>query len=139
MGYTHHWIQTSMPDDAAWKVIREDVLSIIRASDVPVIGYTGTADSLPGPADGAIHFDGVGADALETFRMTQGGIEHGFCKTAERPYDVIVAAIMCYLASITDFYEVNGFDEDDYAAGLALARKALPQHAERLRAPDLHE
>lgn len=136
MGYSHGWQQTRQPDDAQWAIIRTDVLAIMDASGVPLAGPDGTASSLPGPDGGAIHFDGVGADVYETFRIMQNGGENGFCKTERRPYDVVVAAILCYLGSITGLYEVHVYDDDDYAAGLALAKRALPQHAERLRVPD---
>jgi hypothetical protein len=135
MGYSHGWNRQIRPDDAQWATIRTDALAIMQASGVPLAGPDGTAASLPGPDGGAIHFDGVGADAYETFRITQSGDDREFCKTERRPYDAVVAAVLCYLGSVTGLYEVHVFDEDDYADGLALARRALPQHAERLRVP----
>lgn len=136
MGHSHGWNRQIRPDDAQWAQIRIDVIAIMKASGIPLAGPDGTAASLPGAAGGPIHFDGVGADAHENFRITQDGQDREFCKTARKPYDVVVAAVLCYLGSVTGFYEVHVFEEDDYAAGLALARRALPRHAERLRIPE---
>jgi len=136
MGYTHGWQQTGRPDDAEWATIRKDVLAIMQASGMPLAGPDGTAASLPGPDGGDIYFNGVGDDGYETFHIAQDGTDNGFCKTQKRAYDVVVAAILCYLGSVTGLYEIHVFDEDDYAAGLALALRALPHHAERLRVPE---
>lgn len=138
MGYTHQWLRTAEvhPDD--WETIRADVQTIIDASGIVVVGVDGTSRSLPGAVGSSIRFDPEPGIGGETFFLARAASEHEFCKTSRYAYDVIVAGVLCYLESIAEILEVRCYDRGDYSEGLELARKALPQHADRLRLPD-HE
>lgn len=59
----------------------------------------------------------------ETF-VFEPGEEFGFCKTAAKPYDVVVVAVLA-LAAHYGLAEVSSDGEpSDWAAGIALARSA---------------
>lgn len=64
-------------------------------------------------------------------------IKWTFCKTARKPYDVAVTAIGCCLESIwPNYFEFTSDGHlNDWQAGLALARQALPSKGNQLDAP----
>lgn len=135
MGYSHYWTHRRRFTNAEWTEITSDMLKIICASGVPV-------EEDPFSA-GTMLLNGVGADGYETFRVIQNRpLEYNergwdFCKTAQKPYDVIVTAILCYLESHwpKHFSVGSDGDVDDWAPGLALARKALPEKGNILDIP----
>ena len=45
-------------------------------------------------SDSAIFINGVGEQAHETFLMRTDDVGFNFCKTAEKPYDSVVTAIL---------------------------------------------
>jgi hypothetical protein len=132
MGYTHGWAQTRPFTDLEWAAVRRDISRICRLAGA-FLQLSG-----PAPGNGPLVVDGIGEDGYETFRLCQNGREHAFCKTERRPFDVVVTASLCYLASVWGNYDVHGDgNEEDFAAGLALARQALPDQADRLARPVL--
>lgn len=48
-----------------------------------------------------------------------------FCKTARKPYDVVVTAVLTYLAADWGFEVSSDGDVPDWEAGVALAEEAL--------------
>lgn len=60
-----------------------------------------------------------------------------FCKTAEKPYDMAVTAIGCYLETFwpSHFEFSSDGKPDDWRAGLTLACRALPEKGNQLRMP----
>lgn len=106
MGYTHYHRQKGDCPPAVWQAICHDVKKLMAANDVPIEGWEDdpiiTAD--------AIIFNGVGDDAHETFDLNRcqrppyafeehddeyarkGAFE--CCKTAYKPYDLLVCQIL---------------------------------------------
>jgi hypothetical protein len=64
-------------------------------------------------------------------------IKWTFCKTAEKPYDVAVTAIGCYLETMWPQYFEFSSDggADDWQAGLALACRAMPEKGNQMAIP----
>ncbi|URP22101.1 hypothetical protein SEA_BIG4_343 [Microbacterium phage Big4] len=93
MGYTNYW---SGP-----RVITEDALAdiekIIAESGVPITGWNGEEGTEPTLTLELININGVGDDSHENFGVSaegRGDIDWGFCKTARKPYDKVVGAIL---------------------------------------------
>ncbi|OXV08650.1 hypothetical protein Egran_03587 [Elaphomyces granulatus] len=99
MGYTHYWgnKDPSPEDEQVWKdfwpQLVSDAAIIIDRAGVPIQrDYEDTRPPLLSVQEG-IYLNGVGFDGYETFAMDPSG-SWGFCKTAHKPYDVVVAAIL---------------------------------------------
>lgn len=88
MGYTHYWGERTDDGDEAWKRLIDRASKAIKLARVKVrlgplqIDYR------------AIRLNGVGEDGHETFCLSRAGEEFTFCKTARKPYDLVVTAIL---------------------------------------------
>jgi hypothetical protein len=129
MGYTHYWTHRARLTNEEWKTAIVDINAIITTSQVPL-------DATPNK----IFLNGIGDDAHETFSITQNRApletwqqpsQRGwdFCKTARKPYDIVVTASLIYLSSVhpKKFEVTSDGVTQDWEAGLALAKQALPQ------------
>ena len=79
---------------------------------------------------GGVNFNGVGKLAHETFTLREHlgqNNDFNFCKTAGKPYDIVVVACLVVLAdSLGDAIEVTSDGTSgDWLAGLNLARHIL--------------
>lgn len=126
MGYTQYSV-----DSTATPAVLADACSIIAASGITVCGPLGTGEPELSAEDG-IWLNGSEAldEDYETFHLpgTNGlddtGLD-GFCKTARRPYDTVVAAILISCAVRNgQRFDTDGTWED-WADGLALFEKAV--------------
>ena len=148
MGYTHY-VTVSKPivEAATWKKIIDDVRVIVSKSPVPLAREYDTITEKP-QIDGArIAFNGIGDDGHETFwisRVNDGKPRYdgdnplwSFCKTAHKPYDVTVTAILAYLDSVwPNLYSVRSDGEPkEWQAGIDLAKAALPDQAHAIFVP----
>lgn len=146
MGYTHYWNQSRNVTKTAWAEISTDIGRILahaKAVGIPLGNFAGEAGTSPSfDADG-ISFNGLDEDAHETFclarerDLTAHNPSFNFCKTAYKPYDVVVAAILCYLESCHRQFFTASSDGDlsDWQAPLAFARAALPEKGNVLDIP----
>lgn len=141
MGYTHYWGQTRDFTAEEWQQIREDMAAILHVAQigrgVKLAGGLGKARSRPVIDANKVEFNGVGEGSHETFGFRRnGGGEGSFCKTARKPYDIVVTAALCYLSSVHKAFDVSsdgyGYNFTD---GLELAREALPRLANQLDVP----
>ena len=156
MGYTHYWTHHRRFTNEEWAEAMMDVADILEQAlkDGVAIGdgagETPITERLSIFSDDRkeIMFNGVGEDCHETFCLYQNRRpleswqtkdQHGgdFCKTARKPYDVAVTAILCYLESCWDgkFSASSDGDLEDWTAGLELARRALPRKVNMLQEP----
>ena len=112
MGYTHYWRRPPQLDKAMFKLWSEDVAKIVAAVEPGGlagergIGLSGGTDHEPAQiTDKIVYLNGVGEAAHEPFaveqtftpdyhRPDQWGRYFDFCKTARKPYDLIVAAAL---------------------------------------------
>jgi hypothetical protein len=75
-----------------------------------------------------IAFNGCGKDAHESFILPQlaGNFkEFDFCKTAQKPYDVVVVACLTRLAEVPGIKVSSDGNASDWHNGAALASKIL--------------
>lgn len=148
MGYTHYWKQRRNFTKTAWATIVEDVNAILTyattEAGIVLADGDGKGGTSPSYTADDLSFNGLGEDAHETFwidrirtKTWEGGtLGGGFCKTARKPYDVVVVAVLCYLATVAESHSVESDGHGrDYLAGLDLARKALPRYANILDIP----
>lgn len=84
--------------------------------------------SLPYTDEYCITFNGIGNDAHETFVIESTGRGFNCCKTARKPYDLFVTAVI----TLAQFYSPGTWQfstdgvEDDWLPGLELARQVEP-------------
>ena len=108
MGYTHYWRQLRDFTDTEWN-------ELARLTKLITVGVSTTVTLDPAEFNidnEEIRFNGIGEDGHETFILTkkkrakmdyeeqeaydrQGAFE--FCKTAQKPYDKYVVAVLCAL------------------------------------------
>ena len=148
MGYTHYWTQTSdLPKDIWDETILPNLLRIAsevqQRQEVPLgnaLGERGSKPSISGDG-GTLQLNGWGDAAHETFSLGRVAAGWTCCKTASRPYDVAVTAMLCYLStSLPDGLEgafsvsSDGYGRD-WLAGLEVAKNALPELGNQLDIP----
>jgi len=135
MGYTHYWRQLRDFTDTEWQELTRLTKLITNGSQGILAHHPETAgeDDYYGEIEDdvftidneEIRFNGIGKDSHETFRITkkkrpkadyeeqesydrQGAFE--FCKTAHKPYDKYVVAVLCAIYYIQDEKEVQPYE-----------------------------
>ena len=111
MGYTHYWRQLRDFTDTEWQELTR-LTNLILADNEGILSDGFGEGGKPEVNGEHIWFNGLGEDSHETFRITkkrrakmdyeeqeaydrQGAFE--FCKTAHKPYDKYVTAVLCAL------------------------------------------
>lgn len=157
MGYTHYWRHTKRLTNDEWADTMKDLAEIVQTArrEGLTIGDTLGETEMAGlqidreKEHGAwVGFNGLGADSHETFMIWQNrrplndwqepkNRGWDFCKTARKAYDVAVTACLIYLESIyPERFSVSSDGEaNDWEAGLALAKRALPRLDNVLKIP----
>jgi hypothetical protein len=133
MGYTHYWKTAKPIPLKTWQLICDDAEKIIAASPVPLAWEYDEPKKVPEVkrqnADGGaalIRFNGVEDDGHETFFFEQAAQKFAFCETANKPYDVVVTAVLAAIADWAWMVKVSSDgDLADWQDGLELAKKAL--------------
>jgi hypothetical protein len=150
MGYTHYWTQKRDFTKQHWANVCEDVGAILKdvqhIQNVPLASGIGEPGTQPVINANHIWFNGVGPDddhetmyidrvrpAMQRWETRKGG---GFCKTARKPYDIAVTAVLAYLATVAGTHDVSTDGHgSDWLAGVEEAKLALPQFANILDIP----
>jgi len=106
MGYTHYFTTSgrSLTKDQADgivqninKVFKQHKKIIQREFDDPSPPSIGTSLNLNGKMYIGIWFNGKDENGHETFALNTGVVELGYCKTARKPYDIVVCKILFIL------------------------------------------
>jgi hypothetical protein len=123
MGYTHYWQHGHDFKSEQWADVARFAADAIAKSGVVITGWDGSNGPLINADE--ISFNGQGEDGHETFRITRLKRElmdyeaddkadpdaprFDFCKTARKPYDVVVVAILLYIHALTgtDVMEIS--------------------------------
>ena len=126
MGYTHYWTLENGIEQSNWDKFLEGARLIIEtAKDAGI--------PLEDNSEGAsIYFNGVGSGAHETFVITSEDTGFSFCKTAEKPYDTAVTAILIHLKqSLGSKVVVTSDGEwEDWSAGRLLYETVYDKNIE---------
>ncbi len=128
MGYTHYWRRTEgyRSEGRQYANAIKTAGKIVTASKI-LAGWNGEGKPEVG-AEG-IAFNGIGdAAGHETFELP--GSVHAltafeFCKTARKPYDVVVTAVLATVAHLAPGAITVSSDGNpaEWADGIALARE----------------
>lgn len=115
MGYSHYWDNTPEISEEAAIHIK----SIVDYGyDNGVIQQEDDVKEPPTATSERIWFNGIGDDGHETFCMKFPSTGFGFCKTARKPYDRIVVAVLMAIAHHHPEFEWRSDgNSDDHAEG----------------------
>ena len=123
MGYTHYWGAMSCPPDT-WQAILSDFKAAQRACGIPLAGYTGKGEAEA--SDKEISFNGAGDDSYESFIVVNGGASNEFCKTARKPYDIMVCTTLMILKNYVPAFDVSSDGgADDWEEAIEFCRRVL--------------
>jgi hypothetical protein len=116
MGYTHYWRQQRDFTDTEWQELTR-LTKLITADGRGVLARHPYDDHTLTIDDESICFNGIGDEGHETFLITKKKRvkedyeeQHAydkkgafnFCKTAHKPYDKYVVAVLCALYNLSD-------------------------------------
>jgi hypothetical protein len=152
MGYTHYWRQKGDVPGEAWDDLTAGAENIFALCEANGVGLAWDYDEPAKPTTAnarGVRFNGVGDAGHETFIISRQQApfdawerdrsegKFDCCKTAAKPYDIAVTAILCYVDSILgDVFTVSSDgDYHDWVAGLRLAQQAWPAKANQLDIP----
>lgn len=141
MGYTHYWRFGAFIGEKEYKKALQEIRKLVKASPIPLANGMGDEGTKP-EVGATVSFNGVGEDAHETFLLRKDPIlvatkpdrypseefsRFNFCKTAQKPYDVVVVACLCVLQErLGKSIEVSSDgDAEEWEDGRVLAEKVL--------------
>lgn len=131
MGYTHYWkinaakITTSKTNTLKYAKALQDIAKIVETKKSILANGVSDKGSKPETANG-ISLNGRGDDGHETFALGQSPVDgFDFCKTAQKPYDVVVVACLARLAEVPGVIVSSDGGPGDWDEGVALASKVL--------------
>ncbi len=94
MGYTRYWTQQREMTGREWQRLMACVEPIQRLAGVDLAGPLGIGRPVVTFSRIALNGAAQTGEDYETFELNRRDEGRGFCKTARRPYDVAVAAIL---------------------------------------------
>lgn len=122
MGYTHYWNHTKpiTPEliDAAKKILAK----VQERGILLAFEYDHPTDPPVANSEG-IRFNGIGDEGHETFHF-RPGVAFAFCKTACKPYDVVVVAMLATIDHLGLAEVSSDGNVSDWQDGVRLAREA---------------
>jgi hypothetical protein len=139
MGYTHYWefripkrTESKKTEDLYQKAVLE-CSKIIKAYYAVNGGLSGFTAHTPLGAYGGLKVNGKGSEAHEDFTLREQykqnleGDGFEFCKTARKPYDIVVVACLIVLKHrLGNLIDVSSDGYvDDWEEGLRLAKNIL--------------
>lgn len=129
MGYTNYWNLKTNIKKFDSKFL-EDAKKIIDDCGVELANYNGTAGTSPTINETLISFNGVGDDSHETFYINLKEPEDfSFCKTARKPYDVVVKCFLMLLQKYGYLTKPFSFDgnanEQEYIYAEQIFKSAI--------------
>lgn len=134
MGYTHYVRQPKGIEPTTFARLSKEVARVASIAWSEDLSGDGIAYEYDEPEKDpvftaeVIRFNGKGGEGHETFMLTPDASDFNFCKTAQKPYDIVVVATLCLLAHHSSGVTVSSDgNHADWADGLALARRVLPE------------
>lgn len=103
MGYTHYFPQQRAFTGAEWDSITSFATALCASGAHILANWSGDEGTAPTINETEISFNGRGIDSHESFRITKKCPKPGafhFCKTAHKPYDSTVTALLTYVKGI---------------------------------------
>ena len=129
MGYTHYWRINQEGSNTNYQSALKDIRKIVEA-ETEILG-NGIGEGKP-KLKGEICFNGLAKNGNdhETFGLEKTIEENSdfeFCKTAYKPYDIVVVACLSVLAEKLghDVKVTSDGNTDDWTEGVTLASEVL--------------
>ena len=130
MGYTHYITYPNNVDEKEFIEKMRLLAKLVKESPVPLRGGDGEGNPLT--SDTCIWFNGDGEDAHETFavnwpiesRFPQFG-KYFFCKTARKPYDLVVVGCLGVLAELDGVVVESDGCAEEWEEGIEWASRVL--------------
>lgn len=128
MGYTTYWNTDdwNSRDVAGWKKAIPIIKKILKKY-TDIIRHEFNSDCLAVANKKQIRFNGIGEDGYETFIIAnsakQNDMGHnpgfGFCKTARKPYDIVVCEVCLVLKAFCPHFKLSSDGFSGYVADQA--------------------
>ena len=130
MGYTHYWELPEI-DKETWAKIQAASKEVV--AEVPNLQYEFNNPDPPLVDSDHIRFNGQGSAGHETFFLERDGLRgFNFCKTARKPYDEAVTAVLCIVGhhltragTLKDPYYISSDGYFSEWTGREIATRAL--------------
>ena len=127
MGYTHYFEQHRPLTKPEWQVIAtfaKAMFAYDQSHDKLLANGHGEVDSAPEVTTDTIWFNGIEDASHESMVIDREGNGFQFCKTAQKPYDRYVVALLCYIDAVAPkaFRIASDGLKSDWTEGLALAK-----------------
>lgn len=100
MGYTHYFETNKNPKPISLDELKKKVDNVLNEhKNIIRFECDEAKPALCEVKDGEIliRFNGIGDDGHETFYFDSREVGFNFCKTARKPYDVVVCKVLLYL------------------------------------------
>jgi len=94
MGYTHYWKIKENLDQTKWDEFADGALKVIQTATEAGIAIEDESTK------SSIFFNGVGSNSHETFVINWDDAKFNFCKTAQKPYDTVVTAVLIWFKTV---------------------------------------
>ena len=126
MGYTHYWEPPKIKDGNFAKFSQACKAAFCEVQKLGVkVAFELDSSRPPSFTREAVRFNGVGDEGHETFYVSPHD-RSWFCKTARKPYDILVVACLCLLEHITGATVSSDGDREDWLAGWEIAKTVDP-------------
>lgn len=127
MGFSHYFEQNRTLTRPEWQVIATFAKSLFaydQSHDKVLADGHGEVGTAPKVSTDSIVFNGIDENSHETMFIARAGAGFQFCKTARKPYDRYVVALLCYIEAVAPkaFRIASDGDRRDWECGLALAK-----------------
>lgn len=83
----------------------QDAIKLVAKSPVKIGDGYGEEDGQPVIDSDLICLNGIGDDVHESFYLPRDDVKFNFCKTARKPYDLIVTAMLI----MADYHAPNAY------------------------------
>ena len=117
MGYSHYWkIHKEIPLQS-FKKIQSAAIAFAELSDTHLNISLNTH-----PSHLYLCIEGIDKEAKESFYLTPMAVKFDFCKTAMKPYDEVVVAVLNYTGSFEFFEWWSDGNKQDHRKAINLCR-----------------
>lgn len=124
MGYTHYWNHSNIDQDKWDNEFIPNVKKVIGHPDCPYLAGERGFDDPVADSEG-VFLNGPDENGHESFILRPGKTDSDFCKTARKPYDSAVVAILALASAIFPGFEWSSDGSaDGHAEGLELLKIA---------------
>ncbi|KAK6515544.1 hypothetical protein TWF506_007875 [Arthrobotrys conoides] len=127
MGYTHYW--NGIISSKTSSLLLKDITHLLTTTPIKIRGPLGTGQPIITPEQISLNGEAEGEGSHESLRLSiDKDIPFNFCKTARKPYDTVVCAILlrCLYYNPPPAFEVSSDGSwEEWTGGRELYSKAF--------------